>query len=76
MLNIAIFHRNHFNKQYVTYVVDSLANYPEIKPLFYCLFHLLKTFGLEDPLNGGLKNYSLFLLIGSVVKGMPTKCLG
>lgn len=76
MFDIAIFHRNHLNKQYATYILESLSGFPEIKPLFFVFLTMCRNFGLHDPQAGGLKTYALFLMISSVVKSMPTKNVG
>lgn len=73
MFDIAIFHRNHLNQQYTTYILESLAAFPEIKPLFFVYLKMCKTFGLDDPQAGGVKTYALFMMVSSVVKSMPTK---
>lgn len=76
MFDIAVFHRNHINKQYTVYILESLNTFPEIKPIFFILQKMCINFGLEDPQAGGLKNYALFLMANSVVKSMPTKSVG
>jgi hypothetical protein len=74
--DISIFHRNHQNKHYVIYIIESLSVFPEIKPLFFVFKKICQLFNLHDPQSGGLKTYALFLMISSVVKSMPTKNLG
>jgi hypothetical protein len=42
------FYRNNQNRTYVTYILESLSAYPQIKPLFLVLKKLCETFGLHD----------------------------
>jgi DNA polymerase sigma len=76
VVDIAIFYRNNQNRTYVTYILESLSAYPQIKPLFLVFKKLCETFGLHDHLNGGLKTYTLFLMVFSIVKNLTTLNLG
>lgn len=76
IVDIAIFHRNNQNRAYVTYILESLGVYPQIKPLFFTFKKISETFGLHDHLVGGLKTYTLFLMILSIIKNLTTQNLG
>jgi hypothetical protein len=76
VVDIAIFYRNNQNRTYVTYILEPLSAYPQIKPLFLAFKKLCETFGLHDHLNGGLKTYTLFLMVFSIVKNLTTLNMG
>jgi len=71
-IEIAIFHRNNQNRNYVAYIVQAMQICPQIKPLFFVFRKLCQTFNLHDQMNGGLKTFTLFLMINNVAKSMPT----
>lgn len=75
-MDISIFHRNNLNRRYVTYINESLQQRPEIRPLFFAYKKLLETFHLHDHMSGGIKTYTLFLMINSVVRSLPTNDVG
>lgn len=76
VVDIAVFYRNNQNRTYVTYVIDSINNYPQIKPIFLILRKICESFGLSDHLTGGLKTYTLFLMVLSIAKTVTSKNLG
>lgn len=76
VVDVAVFHRNNQNRAYVTYILETLATHPQVKPLFLVLKKLCETFDLHDHLFGGLKTYTLFLMIRSIVKNLPAQSPG
>lgn len=47
-----------------------------VKPLFFAFRKICETFNLHDHIFGGLKTYTLFLMIYSMVKNYPNKTIG
>jgi DNA polymerase sigma len=69
-VDIMIFHKKNSAKVYVNYITEALFAYKQIRPLFFTLKRICEEFGLHDPFNGGLKSYSIFLMIYSLVARM------
>jgi DNA polymerase sigma len=76
VVDIAVFYRNNQNRAYVTYILETLAAYPQVKPLFLVLKKTCETFDLHDHLFGGLKTYTLFLMVYSIAKNLPGQNAG
>jgi DNA polymerase sigma len=76
IVDIAIFYRNNQNRAYVTYILESINAYPQIKPLFFIFKKISETFDLHDHIVGGLKTYTLFLMIYSIIKNLSSQSLG
>lgn len=75
-IDIMIFHKKNMAVTYVNYIRESLAIYYQIRPLFFFLKRSCEEFGLHDPFNGGMKSYSIFLLINSIIRSLELTNLG
>lgn len=72
IVDITIFHRNNQNRVYVCYILQNINAFPQVKPLFFLLRKIAETFGIHDQSLGGIKTYTLFLMIFSIVKNLST----
>ena len=67
-IEISIFQRKCSGRKYVQFINQYINYYPYIVPLFYLLHHLLETFNLHKPTKNGLKTYTIFLIILTVLQ--------
>lgn len=62
-IDITIFQKKNNGQKYVSFILDRLAYYPFIKPVFFALQKLLRSFNLNNPSKNGVKTYAIFLMI-------------
>lgn len=62
-IDITIFQKKNNGQKYVRYIRDRMAYNPLIKPVYFGLHKLLRSYGLNNPSKNGLKTYAIFLMI-------------
>jgi DNA polymerase sigma len=75
-IEVAIFHIKNNGLKYVQYINEAIQFYPQIKPIFFFMRALLQKFKLHDRNKRGLKTYSLFLMIYSLMHIFSNSTLG
>lgn len=62
-IDITIFQKKNNGQKYVRYIHDRLMYNPYIKPVFFAMQKLLRSFNLNNPAKNGIKTYAIFLMI-------------
>ena len=67
-IDLMICHKKNMAITYVSFIRESLAIYPCIRPLFFFLKRVIEQFNLHDPFNGGMKSYTIFLMLYQIIR--------
>ncbi len=70
-IDISIFHKKNKSQQCSQFINQQLYYHPVIKPIFVMLKHILREYDLHLYEQGGLKTYTLFLMILRIVEMNP-----
>lgn len=62
-IDITIFQKRNNGQKYVQFIYNKLNERWQIKPVFFTLHRLLRSFNLQNPAKNGLKTYAIFLII-------------
>lgn len=62
-IDITIFQKKNNGQKYVRYIQEQLTYYPLVRPVFFALQKLLRSFNLNNPSKNGVKTYAIFLMI-------------
>ena len=75
-VHITVADRNQTGKAAVKYINDHLSKYSELRPMFLVLKTLTNQFRLNDQKNGGIRTYTLFIMLLSCILKWNTCDLG
>lgn len=75
-IDITIFQKKNNGQKYVRFIRDKLNENTLIKPVFFALHRLLKSFGLSNPAKNGIKTYAIFLMLLISFEALKTESIG
>lgn len=62
-IDITIFQKKNNGQKYVRFIAERLYYNPFLKPVFFAVHKLLRSYDLANPAKNGLKTYAIFLMV-------------
>lgn len=75
-IDITIFQKKNNGQKYVKFILSKLYEHQLIKPVFFSLRELLRSFNLHNPAKNGLKTYTIFIMILILAENMKFSSVG